>query len=803
MVNGRRAPEFRFYYLPFTIHDLRFMTMTVSKLLPLFLLLPALCLPARATQTRRTDARARPAEDKLARHLSAAETFQLSGDLERAGEENRAIVAIALARLGAIAIRERQLQRAVQLLGDSLAARDDPEARTDLAIAHMRVLEVDKALVEARAALALDEKSARAHHVLGKLLYMKADYAGARRELERAVLLEPDLDAGYTLGMSYLRLKDTARAKLLFEEMQAALSNSADAHLLFGRAYEETGFAAEAEREFRAALAIDARAPRAHFYIGYLLLRHGGSERLAQAGEEFDRELQLSPHDFYSNFFRGVVAATAGDHRKAVEHLSEAARIKPDSGDAHLFLGQSQAELGDPAAEKSLRRAIELTPDVSQNSFQIKRAHYLLGRLLLKSVRREEAERELTLARGLQAQSLESTRQEVGEILGQVAKSTNAAAAPSQVADAPDKSSEKNSDASGDGGVLLIEESALAAREAERVRGLKRELSEVLAQAYHNLGVIAVQQNRLAAALEQFDAAAAWNPALAGLDRNRGIMAFRAAQYERAIAPLARHLNAHAEDALARRMLGVSYYLTRDFRRAVETLKPLEPTITDDAELAYTYGISLVQLTDNKTASAIFARLAAERAKDAQARFYAAQGFMLTQDYERALTEFRAAAALDPRTPQAHYNAGQSLIRLNRLSEAEREFRQELSLNPADEASKYHLAYVLLEQKRQTSEALGLLREVVAARPDYADARYQLGKALIEQGDVAGAIKNLEAAARAEPTKDYVHYQLSIAYRRASRTVEAERELQLYKELKAASRSREPQGGMEAKPDAP
>src|SRR2546423_780197 len=185
--------------------------MTVSKLLFLALLLPALCIPARAIQTGRTDARPRPAEDKLARHLSAAETFQLSGDLERAGQENLNIVAIALARLGAIAIRERQLQRAVQLLSESLAAQDDTDARTDLAIAHMRLLEVDAAMTEARAAIALDEKNARAHHVLGKLLYMKADYAAARTELERAVVLEPDLDAGYTLGMTYLRLKDTAR----------------------------------------------------------------------------------------------------------------------------------------------------------------------------------------------------------------------------------------------------------------------------------------------------------------------------------------------------------------------------------------------------------------------------------------------------------------------------------------------------------------------------------------------------------------------------------------------------------------
>ena len=228
--------------------------MTGSKLLPLALLVSFLWLPARAIQTRKIDALPRTAEDKLARHLSAAETFQLSGNLQRAGEENRAIVAIARARLAAIAIREGQLQRAVQLLGDSLAERDNPDTRTDLAIAHMRLLEVDMALTQARAAVGLDEKNARAHHVLGKLLYMKSDYAGARRELERAGLLEPDLDAGYTLGMTYLRLKQIERAKLLFEEMQTALENSAQAHLLFGRAYEETGFSAEAEREFTAAL---------------------------------------------------------------------------------------------------------------------------------------------------------------------------------------------------------------------------------------------------------------------------------------------------------------------------------------------------------------------------------------------------------------------------------------------------------------------------------------------------------------------------------------------------------------------
>jgi len=776
--------------------------MTVCKLLSLALLLPALCLPARAIQTGRT-VRPNPAEDKLSRHLSAAETFQLSGDLQRAAEENQAVVAIALARLGAIAIRERQLQWAVQLLRDSIDARDDSDVRADLAIAYMRLLEVDRAVTEARAALVLSEKNARAHHVLGKLLYIKADYAGARQELERAVLLEPDLDAAYTLGMTYLRLKQIERTKLLFEEMQAALDNSANAHLLFGRAYEETGFSAEAEEEFRKALAIDGKAPRAHFYLGYVILQHGGSERLAQAREEFERELQLDPQSVYSNFFLGILASTENDHKKAVRYLLETTRLKPLLGEAYLYLGQSQAELGDAGAEKSLRRAIELTSDVSHNGYQIKKAHFILGRLLLKAGKQAEAEKELSLAKDLQAKSLESSRQDLSEILSQVVKSSNDIGAPSKVAGIT--SSGDNQKVAEDRGddVVLIEESLLDTGQAVRYQKVKDKLTEILAQAFHNLAVGAAQQGQLAVSLQQFATAAKWKADLNGLDRNWGIVSFRAEQYESAIPLLSRQVKAHPDDALARRMLGVSYYLMQNFPKVVETLKPLELRITADPELAYLYGVSLIEVAEHREARKLFESLSAQNPKGALACFYAAQGFAMLEDYDRALKEFRSAAELDSKMLQVHYNAGQSLIRLNRLEDAEREFRAELLLNPQDITAKYHLAYVLLERKQQTAAALALLRETVAVRPQYADAQYQLGKTLIDQGEVNEAIEHLEIAARAEPSIDYIHYQLSIAYRRASRNADADRELQLYRELKASNRNRALPGNKGAKQNVP
>jgi len=139
---------------------------------------------------------------------------------------------------------------------------------------------------------------------------------------------------------------------------------------------------------------------------------------------------------------------------------------------------------------------------------------------------------------------------------------------------------------------------------------------------------------------------------------------------------------------------------------------------------------------------------------------------------------------------------------MNRLDEAEAEFRSELKINPEDAFSKYHLAYTLLERKTGVDEAMKLLRDAIASKHDYADAHYQLGKVLVEKGDLGDAIDQLESAVNLDPSKDYVHYQLSIAYRRVSRTDDANRELKLYQELKAKTRNEAP-AGMEIKKDVP
>lgn len=710
-------------------------------------------------------------EDELKKHISAAETFQISGDLENARIENRAIVAIGLQRFGNLSIEEGKYSDAVKMLADSKSYGDNARVRIDLAVAYLRMTELEKALEEARAAVELDPKNSYARYILGNIYYTREDYAAALPHLEKVFISAPSFEVARALGLTYLYLKQPERARLLFEEMlEAFKGDDSELHMVFGQAYEQTNYPLEAEREIKRALEINAKTPRANFFLGYVILQHGGSSRLTEAAAAFEKELALSPNDFNANFFAGVIASTENNHAKAIGLFQKAVQLNAKSAEVFLFLGQSQIETGDlTAAEKNLRRAVEIDKVNPKPGFQARRTHFLLGRLLVRTNRREEGEKELALAQKLQQQFLNSARDEINQILGQVVGT--AEKAPVKVG--------------GD------QETNLPPQRVAELKSLKAYLADVLAQAFFNLAVVAVQTGQLPDAIEKFAAAGEWKPDFPNLNRSWGIVAFRSGQYEKAVTPLARQVKAVPQDNLARQMLGASYFFTKDFKNAVEALKPIEAAITSDPELAYFYGLSLVQIEKNQEAQMLFDKLAQGAQKNPEVLGNAAQGFMFLGDYERAIKEFRTVSALAPGTPRVNYMIGQGLIRLNRYAEAEGYFQKELEIDPIDETSKYHLALTLIERKVRTDEAMRLLDEAIALRSDYADARYQLGKIYIEQGETDKAILQLEAAVSADAQKDYIHYQLSIAYRKVARKEDADRELKIYQDLKAQNRKTE------------
>jgi Flp pilus assembly protein TadD len=78
----------------------------------------------------------------------------------------------------------------------------------------------------------------------------------------------------------------------------------------------------------------------------------------------------------------------------------------------------------------------------------------------------------------------------------------------------------------------------------------------------------------------------------------------------------------------------------------------------------------------------------------------------------------------------------------------------------------------------------------VQERPDSADAYYEIGKALLQKGDVKGSVENLEIAARLKPKQAHVHYQLGRAYIAAGRKAEGENQLEISRQLKEQARAK-------------
>ena len=153
------------------------------------------------------------------------------------------------------------------------------------------------------------------------------------------------------------------------------------------------------------------------------------------------------------------------------------------------------------------------------------------------------------------------------------------------------------------------------------------------------------------------------------------------------------------------------------------------------------------------------------------------QAFAQQDDYGGALAELNSALQLDPRLPEAHFYMGLIHIRQGDFDSAAAEFRAELEIRPADTVANYHLGYVLFQQGH-VEQATSIFRQVVATKP----------RALLQQGDAAGAVENLELARKLFPGREATYFQLSQAYRRLGRTAEAQQALATYQKLIESNR---------------
>ena len=698
--------------------------------------------------------------DLLQQHYDAARTFAVGGDQEHAAFEYKTFLAEALRRTANARTHRGDLAAADWLFKEALAvAPENPDIRLDYAVLCLDREDPSEAKLQAEEALKLAPGLMRAHYLLGRILYERGDYAGAKAQLEAAVIDNPTFEVGYNLALTYLHLKDLNRVRLLFDEMIVGLGDSAQIHVHFGHAYWRTGYPDRAIEEFKRALAKDSKVAQAHYFLGLAYLERDEDKGWDEDAQEQREEIKNNPDDFRAHYELGNIALKQRRAEEAERELKRASELALGNPDPLIYLGELYAGLDRPVeAEDAMRKAIALTTDPSRGGYQIHRAHYVLGRILIQSGHREEGTRELKLSAELREQAHPELQRD-----GQPQDALPPSAKENQIRPypTPDQSAEK-----------------------QKLEAYLDQLKPGIADAYNNLGVAAAGQKDFVAAERYFRSAAKWNPSLPTLDRNLGMAGFYAGQYSDAITPLWHHLEQHPDDMRARAALGLSYFEVEKYSAVLETLRLLKPEeVNTDPGLALAYAVSLAKTGKYDEGMARMRSL--EQANPDAAGVHVAIGEAYADQklYGTATEEYRKALSIDPNQARTHFLLGLSLMHEATQADAAQEFRAAVRLDPKDATAKYHLAYSLIQMQKK-DEGQTLLREVVLQNPAYADAFYQLGKLQLEQGDTKTAISNLEISAKLSPASDYTHYQLAMAYRHDSRTEDAEREMRVYEAMK-------------------
>jgi len=198
----------------------------------------------------------------------------------------------------------------------------------------------------ARKALALDPNLAEAHLSMGTALYSVLGPYASKKELDRAVELNPNLALAYDqYGWTFAemgRFDDAIAAEkkaLELDPLNTFLNTDLAFFLYWARRYEE------ATTQIRKTLELDPNNAFAHSILGWCLIGKGNK---AEARAEFQKATSLDDLPWYISSL-GYACAANGDRAKAeqilqdLEELSKQRYVSP-ANRAAVYLGLGEKE---------------------------------------------------------------------------------------------------------------------------------------------------------------------------------------------------------------------------------------------------------------------------------------------------------------------------------------------------------------------------------------------------------------------------------------------------------------------------
>ena len=526
--------------------------------------------------------------------MRAASEAQQTGDPVLISQANRKVIAFALSQIADFRLLQGDSTNAADLLGRALEFEESFDRRYRYAYALTNAGQIDGALKQADILAEQDPNNAAVWGMQGRLLTTKKNYREAIDSLTKSLALQPDPEAAYVMASDYLNLQEPAKADAIFQHMEQSGINPARVHVMAGRAYEEANLPAGAEREYKKAIELDPKS-HGHYFLGLFYLSRNGWEPTPKARQEFAAEVAVNPSDFFGNYFLGYIASGDKDFDESDKYLKVAANARPDWPEPFLYMGLNAYGRGDNrSAEELLRKAIQLTGNhESRNNYQIRRAYFTLGRILIQTRRKDEGTALVEKSKAMETKLVVDSRPRALD------QNSASAASAAQTSARP---GETPSDVAG----------TLTAEQKAQIAAAEKSLSAILGTAYNDLGASEARRKDFATALTHFREAEKWRPETPGLERNIGLAAFLSGDYAECARAMRGVVQNDPSDRRSLSMLAMSLYMLKNYPEAAKVFDRIPDEALADPRMSYAWAQTLTETKDRQRAIEVLGKLTAQ-----------------------------------------------------------------------------------------------------------------------------------------------------------------------------------------------
>jgi len=346
--------------------------------------------------------------------LKEAEALHRAGKLDEAIKDYRAFLAqypnVAPVRsdLGAALAAAGRYEEAIVEYQRALQLQPLPQIRLNLALAYYKANKLSLAVEELKKVREGMPNDLR-------VVMLLADCDLLLGENQKVIaLLDPleashgdDLAITYLLGTALVRDRQVARGQVIIEKILKN-GDSAEARLLLGTTKLLMNDAPGALVDLQKAVELDPALPSAHAYYGRALRVAGNPD---EAEKAFRAELAINPNDFDANLFLGAILKEEHEYQDALPLFKHALEVRPgDAGVLYQIASLHLAERKFDDAQRELESLVKTSPDFLE-------AHVALATLYYRLKRKDEGDREQAIVARLTAerQTRDAAQAKTGE----------------------------------------------------------------------------------------------------------------------------------------------------------------------------------------------------------------------------------------------------------------------------------------------------------------------------------------------------------------------------------------------------